>query len=362
MEIYKRLRDYIKKDVKNDNETKRASVIMRVFSLVMCVYFLCQGVSMFLCGEWNCVIVDIVCLIGYAGMFYYTYFNRTQMVLFYVMLSTLGWVLFYVFVFGRSCGAQHFLFVLLVFFFAVSHASAGYKVCMAVGLCLIRLMLLWYTGLHEPLVLLEPQIVFAVQVINTVSIFTLITVIIFLFCQDSLEMERKLVAYNEKLREASLRDPLTKLYNRRAMLEYMNGLIVNLEKHGEWFNVAIGDIDFFKKVNDTYGHEAGDAVLVYIAGLVSGYIKNKGEACRWGGEEFLFVFRGMNGEEAAAHVEKLRLMIEQSEIAYKDQRISVTMTFGLDEYNRNKPIDDTINSADQKLYIGKNTGRNRVIF
>lgn len=362
MDICKKVWNYIKKDVTNDNETKRAAVIMRVFSLIMSAYFLLQGIFMMLCGQWSCAAVEGIFLLGYAGAFYYTYLNRTQMTLFCMLHAALAWVLLSVFLFGWEFGSQHFLFVLLLFFFTASHRSTGYKVGMAAVLCMLRLLLWRYACLYAPVIALDTFAASVQQILNTAVVFLLLTVIIVLFCQDTLVMERKLVAYNEKLREASLRDPLTKLYNRRAMLEYMNELIRNLRRCGEWFDVAIGDIDFFKKVNDTYGHEAGDAVLVYIADMITDYMKNKGEVCRWGGEEFLFVFRGINGEEAAKELEKLRFMIERSEIFYKDQRISVTMTFGLDEYNRSRPLDDTINSADQKLYMGKKSGRNRVIF
>lgn len=362
MEYCRRIKEFIIKDVENANETKRASVIMRMFSLVMCAYFLIQGIFMIVFGEWSGVIVSSICLLGYIGAFYSTYLNHTRMALLYTVFSTIFWVLLYIFLFGWDCGAQHFLFVLLIFFFVVSHAGTGRKIGMAAVLCAIRLALFGYTRVYTPVIWLDPMTTFVMQIFNSISIFVLITVIIMLFCQDSLTMEKKLVLYNDRLKEASLRDPLTKLYNRRAMLEYMNGLIAKIDRHGSWFNVAIGDIDFFKKVNDTYGHEAGDMVLVQIAGLLSGYMKGWGRAGRWGGEEFLLVFEGINGEEAFLELEKLRSLIGKQKIAYNGHIISVTMTFGLDEYSSNAPLDYTINSADQKLYMGKNQGRNRVIF
>ena len=90
----------------------------------------------------------------------------------------------------------------------------------------------------------------------------------------------------------------------------------------------------------------------------------KGRGCvgRWGGEEFLLIFKDINGEEAYIELEKIRSMVQRKKIVYNDQEISITMTFGLEEYSDNKPVDYTINNADQKLYLGKNQGRNRVIF
>ncbi len=358
MGFWMKIIDFIEKDVENANETKRASVIMRSFSLVMCVYFLVQGVCLAVCRQWAGTGVSLLCLIGYVVAFGYTYRNRTKTAMWYTFLSTISWVLLFVVLFGWDCGAQHFLFALLILYIAVSHESTRRKILAAAFLCMVRLMLYQYTGLFEPLILLDRVAAVLMQVINTVSIFITLSMIVILFCQDSLSMEKKLVSYNERLRETSMRDPLTKLYNRRAMVEYMNELVAR----SAWFNIAIGDIDFFKKVNDTYGHEAGDAVLVHTAGLLASYMEQKGRVCRWGGEEFLLVFEAVNGEEALQELEKVRTLVSQQQIGYKGQSISVTMTFGLDEYSSHHPIDVTINSADQKLYMGKSQGRNRVVF
>lgn len=362
MNIWGKLKDFIFQDVDNENETKRAAVIIRLFSLIMCFYFIIQMIVYCLCAEWFSAVVSILCLCGYVTAFYNSYRNRTQFTVIYTIVSTILWVVLYVYLFGWDCGAQHFLFALLVFLVVVSHVSSVGKISMAALLCAIRLGLFWYTRVHEPFLTLSERFGILLQVINTVIIFSLITVIVVMFSKDSLSMEKKLVEYNEKLKEVSLRDPLTKLYNRRAMLEYLEHLTKESEKAGKGFDIAIGDIDFFKNINDTYGHTAGDVVLEKIAELLSGYMKNKGNVCRWGGEEFLLVFNGINGEEATAELENIRNLIANTEILYNNQAIRITMTFGLDEYSSHHPIDETLKSADNKLYIGKNTGRNRVVF
>ncbi len=362
MEFFIQIRDFIVKDVENANETKRASVIMRSFSLILCIFSLIQSICMAVFREWGGAAVSVVALVCYAVMFYYTYRNRTRTALLCIILSTLFWVILFVILFGGNCGIQHFLLALLVLLLLVSHADTRHKVLMALGMCAVSLCLYWYTQMSPPVREPGRAALIVRQTLSTVGVFFAISAIILLFGQDSLLREKKLVAYNEKLRETSSRDPLTKLYNRRAMLEYLGRQAEKVERYGSWFDVAIGDIDFFKKVNDTYGHEAGDAVLVRVAGLLSEYMSDKGEVCRWGGEEFLLVFTDINGEEALVRLEELRTMIGQQEIAYKEKKIRITMTFGLDEYDNKKPIDDTIRSADQKLYIGKKSGRNRVVF
>lgn len=163
----------------------------------------------------------------------------------------------------------------------------------------------------------------------------------------------------------SQHDKLTELKNRMGFYNDYNKVYSKILADTEnvrSISMFICDIDFFKKVNDTYGHEAGDLVLVQVAELLSSYMKSRGCVGRWGGEEFLLIFKDINGEEAYIELEKIRSMVQRKKIVYNDQEISITMTFGLEEYSYNKPVDYTINNADQKLYLGKNQGRNRVIF
>lgn len=362
MEFLEKVRNLIMQDVKNVNETKRAAVITRVFALMMGAYFLVQGLMMAACGEWTYTLLCGVGILGSVWGLYNTYQNRTKVTVLYTVFSTVVWIFICQILFGWECGAQHFVFVLVIFFFFTSHAVTARKIWMAVFLCAVRLYLFRYTILHDPIVQLEERSVNLLQCINTIGIFCMLTLIIMLFCQNSLAMEQKLVMYNDKLKEASRRDPLTGLYNRRAMQEYMGELIAGIHHGGGWFNVALGDIDLFKKINDQYGHDAGDEVLKNVSGLMRSFMKNKGCVARWGGEEFLLVFRDINGEDAAIELEKLRAMIEKSSIVYEGQRISVTMTFGIDEYSSEYPIDYTINSADKKLYMGKKQGRNQIVF
>ena len=126
--------------------------------------------------------------------------------------------------------------------------------------------------------------------------------------------------------------------------------------------VAIGDIDFFKHINDTYGHDAGDYVLETIAKIMNEFMESKGMVARWGGEEFLFSFENINGDYAFEEMSKLLHLIERYEFSFNGTPIKVTMTFGLEEYDDNLGVDKVISKADEKLYMGKEQGRNRVIY
>ena len=127
-------------------------------------------------------------------------------------------------------------------------------------------------------------------------------------------------------------------------------------------SVCLCDIDFFKKVNDTYGHEAGDKVLQEVGKVFMSEMVKQGAVARWGGEEFLFAFDDINGDYAFESLSKLLHLIERYEFSYNGIDFHVTMTFGIEEYDDNEGIEKTVSRADEKLYMGKEAGRDRVIY
>ena len=156
-------------------------------------------------------------------------------------------------------------------------------------------------------------------------------------------------------------DPLTTLYNRRCGDAKMKAIQKKSLESGLPFCVAIGDIDFFKKVNDTYGHDAGDLVLKHVAGELKDLMAGRGHAVRWGGEEFLLIFEDMRLIPAAASLETLLDKIKAAHINYGAQDIRVTMTIGLVEGSPEKTLEDMVKEADEKLYFGKQNGRNQLV-
>lgn len=202
---------------------------------------------------------------------------------------------------------------------------------------------------------LNPWMENAFHIINVLFVFAALSSIMLTFTRESLEMEQKLK------RQASI-DPLTGLLNRRSMQEY---LAQELESYHEGtisrFSVAIGDIDFFKRVNDVYGHECGDLVLKTLAKLFQEEMKPIGAVSRWGGEEFLFSFHDYSKDQALTVLKDLQQKLAQLEIPYKNNRLKITMTFGLVEFDYRHNTDYSINEADKKLYCGKESGRNRII-
>lgn len=361
MIIWDKIREWIDKDLSDENESNSAAVVVRVFILSMLFYLLTQIGLFWINDEPQIILLTGLLFVCYLGAFGYTYIGKTLVALWLVQILTLVWIIVSVLMMGWGCGVQHFIFVLLALSLITGYQKIWIKVLLSAIYCGIRLLLYFYT-LHRvafyPLTRKEGA---QFQVINTLGIFLQMTLLIIVYSRETKETEQKLVSYNKKVKELAYTDALTKLMNRRAMVEKMTKFIESGHPK-QPFCIAIADIDFFKKVNDTYGHDAGDEVLRQIAGLLSQFMGNKGEVARWGGEEFLFLFRKGKGKEVAAQLDELREQIGKAVIPYHGQNITIHMTFGLAEHESGITLDRMISKADEKLYEGKMGGRNRVVF
>ena len=155
-------------------------------------------------------------------------------------------------------------------------------------------------------------------------------------------------------------DALTRLSNRRCFESNFDREFARSKRYGNNLSVAVVDIDFFKKVNDTYGHECGDAVLKNVSAMLKQHMWRRGFAARWGGEEFLLVFENVDLAEARKQLELLMDKIHELDTLYEGQHVKVNMTFGL-VCESDKDVHTLLKEADEKLYIGKTNGRNQVV-
>lgn len=173
--------------------------------------------------------------------------------------------------------------------------------------------------------------------------------------------DREIQMLQEKLREQSFRDCLTGLYNRRYLEEALARELQLAERHQCPVSLIMGDLDHFKRVNDQYGHQAGDEVLRCFASLLSRSSRSSDINCRYGGEEFVLIMPQMAPQDAAERAEQLRVAVAARQIEFHDARISVTASFGVASYPGNgQTIDELIAAADKALYAAKEAGRNRV--
>ena len=165
-----------------------------------------------------------------------------------------------------------------------------------------------------------------------------------------------------RLRESALRDPMTGLHNRRFLQEYVDTLISYTDRNKSAFSILMADLDYFKQVNDTYGHEAGDATLKTLAKVLKESVRASDLVIRYGGEEFLILLRDTVAEDGSMVAEKIRGAVEQTRIEVPGGVLKKTLSLGVAGYPEDsKNFWQVVKYADVALYRAKEAGRNRVL-
>ncbi|BAO29059.1 hypothetical protein SUTH_01259 [Sulfuritalea hydrogenivorans sk43H] len=166
----------------------------------------------------------------------------------------------------------------------------------------------------------------------------------------------------EHLRENALRDSLTGLYNRRFLEEYVGTMVSGSQRRKSAFSVLMLDLDFFKQVNDTHGHEAGDKVIKTLADILMRNVRTSDMAVRYGGEEFLLLLMDTGGDAAMKVAEKIRGEVEATKIPLPGGMLQKTISIGVAEFpNDSDTFWQVVKFADVALYKAKSGGRNRVV-
>ena len=163
----------------------------------------------------------------------------------------------------------------------------------------------------------------------------------------------------KELERNSNLDSLTKVFNRRALSTYLNSLcskeIIKSDVH-----VMLLDIDNFKRVNDTYGHVAGDKILMFIANILRKTLRDGDKVFRFGGEEFVIILNRINTTDSASTAERIIELISSNRLVYQGDSLSVTLSIGLTKYLHEDTPDTLIERADKALYRAKQNGKNQM--
>ena len=183
-----------------------------------------------------------------------------------------------------------------------------------------------------------------------------------LTCAEQISMAIANVKLRDQLRDQSIRDALTGMYNRRYMLETVRREFSRAARTGQSVGVLSLDVDHFKKFNDNHGHDAGDMVLRAVGECLKSSFRDEDVPCRFGGEEFVVIIPGAAPEIAARRAEEVRMRIEALTVRYLDGTLPrVTMSIGVASYPQSGDNPQAVlKAADEALYVAKETGRNRV--
>jgi len=179
------------------------------------------------------------------------------------------------------------------------------------------------------------------------------------------KLTRQTLALEEaqaKLKEQASRDPMTNMYNRRYFSEVSQKILSIASRTQQALSLIMIDIDDFKKINDTYGHNIGDEVIKLLADKLISRIRESDVAARFGGEEFAIILPHTNLKDATLLAETIRIDIEQTIYKDKNNTLNFTISIGVDEFNHDSDtnVSESLNRADKALYKAKTTGKNRV--
>ena len=169
-------------------------------------------------------------------------------------------------------------------------------------------------------------------------------------------------SFQQKMYNAALRDPLTKAYNKKYFVDQLGTEIAYAKRHATPLSLVLFDLDHFKRINDTYGHVAGDMVLMELAELVQSMLRTEDVFARYGGEEFVVILRGTDLDAAGVLAERLRTAVEARPFMNGEHRLPVTVSMGGAAFSSDSADSmSLVEAADNALYAAKQAGRNRVL-
>ena len=326
--------------------------------VILAAYFLASIVLLFFtAGVWFRIPIGILAGTVLCILYIDRLNARINLLCFAAIISV--WLIWFVHRFGWSAGCPNILIPILpLVFFNIYEPPVG-KLIYSFILVTFRILLFAWSLRHTPIEALDHTDNLVFHILNSVVPMLILTLDFILFSSSIQASERALTINNQALHREAGTDPLTGLPNRRALLDEIEQFLNN--DPSSQFSVAIADIDFFKKVNDTYGHNCGDDTLKSLAALFMEAAGEKYLLCRWGGEEFCFFLPGMNIDEAGQEMTDLNIAVRQKKLRFGEIDYSVTITIGVEENDFKSSLEQILDRADRKLYMGKVGGRDRVV-
>lgn len=195
--------------------------------------------------------------------------------------------------------------------------------------------------------------------LSNLTLFFLALAVVATVCSFALYWKQKTV--NQIIHQQSITDELTQIHNRRSIFSILKQEMERAKRHSRPLAVICIDIDFFKNVNDTYGHQAGDVVLTQVTAICSNALRTEDHVGRIGGEEYLAILPDTDIETGYLAAERVRLAVEAHDFAAVHPDLSVTISIGLTEFSGPEDRrEDLYNRADVALYDAKSSGRNQV--
>ena len=254
----------------------------------------------------------------------------------------------------------------LIFYMCFTLSGTRMRLKIAVPLS-FAVFIVYYATLvianHIEPIYIDPVYAYAPRICyyyNTILTFAFCFTVSVLFSIEVRYMKVTLENKNLSLEQDAKFDPLTGLYNRRSFNDYLKNAINTAYGGEQPVSLIMLDIDDFKKINDTYGHNQGDIVLKEVANVLRDNVRENDIVCRWGGEEMLILLE-VSDDVASRVAERIRRDVESLDMLFEGIHVKVTLTLGVAEYEDGLSVRDFIEVVDKRLYYGKHHGKNMVI-
>lgn len=341
--------------------TKTAILALYTLNLLIMGVHVLFFTAFALTHVYTLMFLNIFSVLTYVGCFYLI--NRQYLSAYTVIVSFEIWIhmVMAVYCLGWDYGFQLYFMVCVPIIFYMDYFSVKVTgrhvpgVPLSAVSALMFFVVLFYSRYNQPVYVLDEEIAFSAQALNSFLVIGFTAVFLGGLARIATNTETE-------LERQATHDRLTGLANRNFLIERMNAIYAEENLENYW--LAILDIDDFKLINDLYGHNCGDYVLKGVADIIR---DNSEELtpCRWGGEEFVLMGREErfpDGRKKSREVlERIRRTVEEKIFLYEGISISLTVTIGLASHVGGQTVDEWINMADQKLYVGKSEGKNRLV-
>ena len=261
--------------------------------------------------------------------------------------------------FGIGCGSHYYLLAANVLL-SINNRKKRIMLPITLTIAFSYFAILFLFKNESPVYHIPDMHLRFIHEANLITAFTFLTLSFFRYAKALRAAEMELERYHGKVAYMAHTDALTDLPNRRTVENELRQVISSTgEERG--FAVALGDLDNFKGINDTYGHQCGDKVLKEIASRFRKSIRSYDVLGRWGGEEFLFIFKDASIEMALQTLERIRETTISTPIPCTNASLNVTATFGITHYREGDSQESLFERVDKLLYKGKEAGRNRIM-
>lgn len=261
---------------------------------------------------------------------------------------------------GWDYGFQYYIIAIPGLILLGDFKHISFPIIISLLSTVILVFIYFYSLTHPPTYQLE-EVKAGLYLFNLISVAALVAVFSGLFAYISRQHEAVLLDAHEQLYITATTDSMTKLANRMKTFDLIEDQIIRTKRTGKPFTLAIADIDDFKMVNDNYGHNIGDEVIIGIAQLMKNSLREQDIIGRWGGEEFMIVLPDTDITGGKDVLEKLRKNVSTYPVKTDGTSIKVTITLGVAASNESETINDIIKLADNALYEGKRGTKNCIV-